>query len=380
MANKVSPDEYGLYVSSFILVTYSAFIVLGVNQALVKEHSKRKREKTQSLLILYSLFINLIGAGLTFAVVALVSTNEVSLFVASIASGKIIIECSATVHRVKEQLNHVNIIYLFNSIPLLSFYLFFDVENMADFFRIWGLSTLVAASFSIALLFKRALEIKQYLLPTVKFVKTKFIFLQKTGVQLAIIGFSTPFLASFDKLVLSHSAFDKGLLGSMQLADSFANAIVLGLGSIIFIITPKYIKKIHSKTLSIEVFKSSGYKILLVILLAVNVLIYLNHGLLIHFFPEYDLLYPLMLQVSTRTLMSGLFVINIITLAYSLEVQYLQMLLLVFGIYLVGLTLNMLLLQRSIWFYTIPLVNLGAVFLMHLMCLAYINKNVRDSS
>ena len=47
MANKVGPNEYGSYAYAFILITYSAYVVLGTNQAIVKHYplSKNNQDK-----------------------------------------------------------------------------------------------------------------------------------------------------------------------------------------------------------------------------------------------------------------------------------------------------------------------------------------------
>ena len=67
LAKLVTPAEYGMASPAFLLITYCSFVVLGVNQVVVKWYSKELSGSFRFFLLKYCFYYNLIFSLLLFA-------------------------------------------------------------------------------------------------------------------------------------------------------------------------------------------------------------------------------------------------------------------------------------------------------------------------
>ena len=95
----------------------------------------------------------------------------------------------------------------------------------------------------------------------------KYFFL-KDGIKLTLITILGTLIISIDRLFyLNVYDFSDDILGSIQLADNISTVVSLGIGSILFIITPKIIENLSSGSLNKSYFYKRGYMFLLIFLI-----------------------------------------------------------------------------------------------------------------
>ena len=61
MANNVGPSEYGSFAYAFILITYSAYIVFGTNQSIVKHFPLSKKEDEKNYFFKHGIYVTGLG-------------------------------------------------------------------------------------------------------------------------------------------------------------------------------------------------------------------------------------------------------------------------------------------------------------------------------
>ncbi len=377
LAKSVPASELGLAAPSFIWMTFSAFVLLGGNQVLVKWYAKESDSEKKSALILYGCGVNFVACAVVYILLSQVVSHVFSASVSVIGAGKVVVECMATINRVANRFQRINLIYLSNILPLCIMFFVFGVKSVGDFFLYWSCSIgfAVLVSLLVTTKFIRS-EVKRKIAASLTYIEKNFRAIFLNGVKLAFIGFFSPLVGSLDKLMLSYTAFDKSLLGSMQLADNIASAVALGLGSAVFIVTPKYIKELHENKITIDQINKFGYLFLLFILVFVNVSIFLSKGALLYFFPEYTLFYPLMVQITTKILISGLFMYNMIALAFSDENFYIKALAVVLPAHILLVAIEINILDEQRLFYVVPITGVLTLLVIH-MVTYFRSKNIQ---
>ena len=103
MANKVGPNEYGSYAYAFILITYSAYVVLGTNQAIVKHYPLSKNNQDKNSFFQYGIFLTSFGVILLLLIFLASSSNDISYLILFISINKLITELAVTLSRVQEK-------------------------------------------------------------------------------------------------------------------------------------------------------------------------------------------------------------------------------------------------------------------------------------
>jgi hypothetical protein len=369
LAHFVPSEEYGKASRSFMSLTYSAFLVLGVNQVLVKHFSISKSDEEKYFFLGYNFLYNLVFSFVLLCIMLLIIEQEYRLNVAIIGAGKILQEGFVSMQRVKGKIFRINIIYLSNVVPLALIY-FLSLENYTvdGFFSIWSvtilLSVVIGLIFNIKNIFTSFLSLDKFM----KHLRSKWVGLIGDGIKLAMIGVLAPIVSTLDRFILSFIDFDKSALGSLQLADNIANVISLGLGSIIFIITPNFIGKLNKGELANNRFYFQGLKLFSGLFVLLYFLLILASPLLKYVFHEYaNLTTPLFLYSSTRFLISGLFMYNIITVSKSVEWSYIKILATGTSFYLVLLVSLFIAFEQSFLYYLIPLAGLLTMIFIHFL-------------
>jgi hypothetical protein len=370
IAKRVDPEAYGQAARSFIIISYSSFVVLGINQVLVKFYPVVE-EHEQKFHVLYNFFYNLLFTIIVFLGIRLVIEEEYAIYVSVIGSFKLIIESCVAIHRVKENAALINLIYLSNAIPFAIFFFTINPDQIKTFFQIWSSTISFATIIGLISIGENLIVIKSNIKDFFFFIKENYRNLLKVGVQLVLIGMLSPVLGSLDKLILSFVDFDKALLGNMQLADNIANVASLGVGSVLFIITPKFISKIHSGELSAKDFYKKGIKYFFIIEVAFASLILMSYPFIDIIFSEYTrIFYPLVVYFLTRITISSLFMYNVIIIAKSKEIKYLQLVTEVIIIYSVLLIIMVSSFSGVKLYYITPVV--GFLSILYLQIRSYL--------
>ena len=304
------------------------------------------------------------------------SSNDISYLILFISINKLITELAVTLSRVQEKISRINILYLSNSIPLLLMFTTRQMLSMQEYFLIWCYSSLFSAVIGMLFILQYicSRKIKFDLKELLEGKKFRNIF--KSGIFLAIVGFSTPLLASFDKLILTAISYDTQSLGLMQLADNISMIISLSIATVLFVITPKMIKNLDQGLISNHKFLRKGYTIFLIIAAIIFGLILLFYPAFLYFFPSYELLYPLLLQTATRLTILSLFMINILVMVHSFELIQIVEIVKTCFIFLILLFLSTLYFDEKNYFYVLPLCGFVSSIVLHINI--FRNKNMRE--
>lgn len=375
IARVVSPSEYGTSSSSFLIVTYSSFIVLGVNQVLVKWYSKSNSHLFRIFLIRYTIFYNFIFSILSFILISLVSGKDYGLSISIICSFRLLIECIVTIFRVKNRTLLINVIYIFTSLTFLFLYKLL-VINMVTFFEVWSYSIILGLIFSIILYIVKESKTKSITYNKFKYylvINNSRLFYD--GLKLTLISIISTLILSIDR-ILFINIYDlpKKELGNIQLADNISNVINLGFGSILFVITPKVISSIYKKKIIDQNFYLKGYAVFFIIFLFLIIFYFPLLCLVNYIFPNYKLIsYPLFIYTTIKLLNLSLFMPSILSMVYSKENLYLKtgikwifiFLLVLYIIHFFKININLFyFLPFSIVFMLIVIhINLGIIFL-----------------
>lgn len=323
-ANLVTPEEYGRASIGFQVVTYSAFIVMGVNQVLLKHYSLEENEKLKTFYLQYNFAYNLIACLFSvFLISVLFSSKEYVVFLSLICGVKLILESSIATNRVKGNMVNINIIYI--SYSLLFLLLFFTlVTNVFEFFKYWSYSIIFGACVGVLLSFKsvfKGFSIKGFK----KALKQSFGLLFNDGIKLALISLISPLFSTLNIICLNIFKVDSAVIGNFQLADNIANMVSLGGASILFIVFPDVIKQISKDKSKIQLFYKVGFKVVVLCIIALIVLYYPLKEALLYFFPEYEKLsYLILFTLISRLLILLLFIPNSVWITFSKEKIYIK--------------------------------------------------------
>lgn len=323
-ANLVSPEAYGKASVGFQVITYSAFIVLGVNQVLLKRYSLEENNDLKSFYLHYNVLYNFIACFISIVIINLLfSSKEYVLYLALICGFKLVLESSIAINRVKGNMININIIYLSYSILFLIFYFFF-VKDVLGFFKYWSFSIMFGSFIGISLsLWSVVKKVKLDLFKI--YLKTKSKLLFNDGIKLALIGLISPLFSTLNIIFLNAFNIDKVIIGNFQLADNIANIVSLGGASILFIVFPDVIKKISKDKFQIKKFYKIGIKIIIICTIVLLVLYYPLKEVLLYFFPAYQKLpYLILFTLISRLLILLLFIPNSVWITFSKEKIYIK--------------------------------------------------------
>lgn len=379
-ADKVSPSEYGYASIGFQVITYSAFIVLGVNQVLLKWHAKENNLDNQYTLITYNQLYNLASCILLIVFIYIFLPRTYSLYVGIICGLKLIQESAVAINRVKGSIKLINLIYLSYSISFLIFYLFL-VKDIEDFFKFWSISIAIGAI--IGILTTHLKEVVLYAGSFSKiaiFIKRNFENLFFDGIKLATITLITPLFATLIIILLNLFVINKSLIGNFQLADNISNVVALGGASVLFILLPNILKKINANKFYIKkLYKQLFYSLIIIIVLIIISIIPITF-LINYFFSEYsELNYLFFFSLLLRILLLALFVPSSFFTALSMENKYIKInLMYILIMALIDITV-ITLGNEHILKNLLPAIPILFLLLVHFHFYKIINKNLANS-
>lgn len=322
-ANLVSPEEYGKASLGFQTITYSSFIVLGINQVLLKKYTLEKQTVVKSFLLQYNVLYNFSFAILVIALVHFSIYREYSHYLGLICGAKLILESSIAVNRVKGSIKKINVIYL--SVALAFCILYFSlVKDSYSFFQYWSYSVVFGVLVAFFLTLKVVFSKFDYLTFKENFKKYRHT-LFRDGLKLSLIAVISPLFSTIGIILLNFISQDKALIGNFQLADNISNMIALSGASVIFIIFPDAIKKIDNNKNYIKKMYKLGFKCLLIVIPTLIILYYPLQKIIPYFFPEYfDLAFILIFSIILRLLVLFIFIPTVVFITFSLEKTFIK--------------------------------------------------------
>jgi hypothetical protein len=326
IAKIVTPYQYGDASSSFLLITYSSFAVLGINQVIVKWSSKSKSINFKRFLINYSLIYNIVFSVIVFLLIFNISKSNYRISLSIICSLRLIIESIITIFRISNKPLYINYVYISISSIFLMLFLII-VNNMTTFFIAWSISIVLGLIISVVLFsFFNETKAKISLKTTYKYFKIYNIKFLIDGFNLSMITIISTLFVTADKFFyINIFKFPNLLLGNIQLSDNISSVLSLGLGSVLFIITPQVLNLIHESKIDLNYFINISYKITGCIIVLILVLFFPIISLLNYFFENYkNLSYPFFTFLIIKTLNLALFVPSIISMVKSKEILYVK--------------------------------------------------------
>lgn len=309
-----TPSEYGDAVSDFLMITYSSFFVIGINQVLVKWHSISKSFLFKSFILNYNIIFNVFFSIILFFLILFFFKSNYYISISIICSLKLISEGFVSVFRVRNKIFYINAVYLSSSLAFLILF-FYNVDSIESFFQSWSYSIMIGLTTGL-ILYLKITEFNNFITITkIKLFKIYKYFFLEEGIKLTLITVLSTLIISIDRLFyLNVYDFSDDILGSIQLADNISTVVSLGIGSILFIITPKIIENLSSGTISKSYFYKRGYKfmfIFLVFALIINIpILYFTN----FYFSEYtQITYPLYVYTIIKILNLAFFMPNLIS-------------------------------------------------------------------
>lgn len=379
IAQKVTPFDYGNASSSFLLISYSGFIVLGVNQVLVKRFSVQDDNEERKHLIIYTFIYNAIFSMVLFCSIMLLFNKDYSFYIALLCSSKLITECVVSVFRVTHQIKIINFLYIHQATLFFFFYLMF-VHQMDDFFQFWAISSFFGALVS-TVMFLRQNFFKDFLFKRFfLFWKQKNRIFLNEGVLFTAISLIAVIYVSVDRFwYINVYKFEDTVLGTVQLADSISNLITLGISSILFIVTPNILKTLSAMDLNERILYIKKSYIWLSFLLLIIIIISVPLSVIVsRFYAQYsNITYPFLMAIIIKFLNLALFVPSMFYIVINKERSFIKISLI--GAVVMQFVLVLFFLfkvNNEILFYLVPMIMLLGLLLVHFL-FKYSFKNIK---
>jgi O-antigen/teichoic acid export membrane protein len=242
MAQKIGAVEMGKAIPVLLYITYSSYLSLGVNQVIIKNFSKLKKDSIKFNFLKINFQFILIVSILGFFGAYLFVTSGFFLFTGLICVATLIKSYYISYFRVCDKiwvLNKNNIVF---SVALLLFTIFM-VNSWLEYLMFWALSLWIS-------LFLYLYDARNLLLKVMfsffKPIKWKLLTdVLSDGLKLAFLGGVTTVFLTLDRLLISNFNIDLSLKGTYQLADYVGMAIYMVITTVLFYYYPILIKKLR---------------------------------------------------------------------------------------------------------------------------------------
>ena len=371
LANRLSPNSYGSAASSFLVITYSSFFVIGINQVLVKWYSNVCEYHLNIFLFRYFLLYISLFSFIAFISVYNLLDYKYAFYVSLICSFKLIIEGAASIFRVKEKALFINYINISTSFIFVVLYYFY-VTSIEDFFKIWSLCLFFGVLFSIYSL-KKIKVFSDVLInfnSNLKFydwLRLNLIKLLGDGFKLAGITILGTLFNSIDRIFfINIYDLPSVQMGNILLAENISNLLNIGIGSYLFVVTPVVITRIRNSSISIFCLYRKSIFIMILFSASVLFLIQPLTTLVTYFFPDYNFIrYPLFFSLIYKLLNLGFFVPGIVSIINNSEGKYIKIG--IFWLFFNAATIFILsyFIEDSSAFYIIPVINTIFLIILH---------------
>lgn len=290
-ATTVGPAEYGETAASLLAITYSAFIVLGMNGAYVKYYSLAKDNVDRVNLSGFCLISNAGAASLAFFFVFFFVKQDYVLSVAIICAFNLLKGAEQSILRASLNVNYLAILntlfsFLFASIYAYSYLLLENMDNHS-FFRSWSISLVVTVVLGIYMLFYKGLIAQIFTKNFAVFFKSNFLKLFSNGILLALLTFSSIFFISSDRIIMIWLSLDSEIVGRYQFADSVTNIFYMGSSALLYLLTPFYTRRLNNREISPDQFIKTGVLVGAAWVLTLLIFLVMAYFGVSHFAPGY---------------------------------------------------------------------------------------------
>lgn len=322
IAKKVGPAEMGRAIPVLLYITYSNYLALGLNQAVIKNYSRMIGIKLKVNFITLNLQYLILAIGLNFFIANLILSSDYWLVSAFISCGLLFRGFLASYFRVVFRIKILNKNNLtFAILILVSALLFIDL--WIEYLLFWASIlwfTIFIYLFDgfkfFKLVFKNIIR-----KPRIKEIRFNF----SEGFKIALTGITTTVLLTSDRLIINQLDVSVNIKGSYQLADYFGMGIYLLITTVFFYYTPQLIEKIRNDK-NFRLKYISYLKKSLLMVCPFLLLVYAGAYILAKlFFVEYDNLeYYIVLCTTTKLLIVFLSCFAIYYMGTDREDYYLK--------------------------------------------------------
>jgi len=372
VAKEIGPLEMGKAIPVLLFVTYSNYLALGVNQALVKNYSRMKNRLEVLNFITINFQYLLLICVLTFVSAYFLLIQKYFFFSALISAGVLFkgffMAYFRSINRIFV-LNKNNII--FSLLFLLSVLIF--VKNWYDYIICWAICLWISN-------FIYFLDSKVFFLIIIKNIKSipakiNILFNLKQGLKLATFGVISTILLTSDRIIVNKLDVSLELKGSYQLADYVSMGFFMLITTISFYYTPVWISKIRVSASFRKLFYKRFSMSLLFFPALIGVIYLFSRIFVDLFFPEYDnLIIFIVLSSILKILVSFISLSSIIFMGLDKEIDFIKSMVPIVVLYVISILLFLFVIQVKI--YIIPLVLSFLLVVEFIRKMRYIKANL----
>lgn len=286
-AKMAGPTVFGELSSYLLIVTYSAFSVLGLNASFVKEFSLFDKQVDKHRLYNLTFFYTLL-TGFLVALICLSIGGEGSNSLALICFFGLLRGLFQSALRARLAVLPLSFFNFVFSILYLIFYIVFvaypGVYIVENFLLGWSLSLVVSCIFGLYLLRHSLLVKSSYFVLGIKDIALRMLL---GSVFLFLISLGNMMLVSFDRVLLNLMGMPSKNIGLYQFADNVSSIFYLGSSALLYLLVPIYIKKLSSGDMSPQEFEAKFLKVAFIWLIPLVVFLGGAYMLLLFFFEVY---------------------------------------------------------------------------------------------
>lgn len=256
------PEVFGRMSIYFVIITYSAFLALGINSSFVKHYSVSLDKLSRDRLVVYNFLYNIFMSFISYFIVYIFFNDMHGLPLAVICSLNLVRGSVQAILRAK---NKTILLGFFNATYSLFFLFFYIVivafpENYETsyFLRSWSLAMTVAILVGITLISGNVFSRHGYSLIFFKSVSGVVL---RDSLLLSILNIGNTVFISSDRLILNIFRISHVDLGFYQFADNISAIFHIGSSSILYVMVPHYMEKLSSKNISIDEFSRKFFSL-----------------------------------------------------------------------------------------------------------------------
>jgi O-antigen/teichoic acid export membrane protein len=285
LAQMIGPFEMGKAIPVLLYITYSTYLSLGVNQVIIKNYSEFEVVDNADVFLNINLQYHVLISLITIALAFLFIQYEFALLAGAISAATIMRSYFMAYFRVIDKIFILNRNNLIFSILLLTS-VFTLVETWFDYLLWWAISIWISV---IIYIFDSRALLKQliykYFFSKLDFDQIGFII--KQGVRLALLGATTTFLLTFDRIIISNTDLPLDVMGTYQLADYFGKAFYMIATTVLFYYYPVILKRLKTEIPFRKKYLKMIIRLMILIVPIILIFMILVKCIKIFYFKEY---------------------------------------------------------------------------------------------
>jgi len=312
LAFYVGPQAFASITIPMLIITYSALIMTGLNQAYMKHFSLESEPVNHKRLTSFIFCCNLIASLIVCLFVLIFYQDKLVFYVSLIAPFNVIRGAIQNTLRTNIMPILLAIFNLFLPIIFASFYflnlLATDSVDIESYFQAWFIGIVSSSLVGIIIIIRASLISVSLINDFLIMVKERGALILIDGLKLSSLSILVIVFLSVDRLILANSSIASVLMGNYQFAETLSNVYYMGITSFLFMLSPVYLRKLKEGDISVERFIVLAK--LAFVLLSVGYFIFVGFCyLLIQFvyFEYAQAMLPLLGIAASKTLLAILF-------------------------------------------------------------------------